>query len=222
MAQLSYASDWKSTPFPGWNEDTILKLVTDSPWAKGKTVKFTWTRREYQDITYRDIPGADGKMPQNIGSPVGGIGGRPKDRLADKADILIRWASALPIRQAKALYKARDEKLEVSNATEPAPQDYVLEIFGLPVQVAHQGAQMVEVLATRSITLRTDSGRTLRPLRSEAKVEGDTLTVYVHFSRSSPLTAKDGDMECAGDMQVFEFRQRFRLAAMMYGGRLEI
>jgi hypothetical protein len=221
---LCLAADWKRTPFPGWSDETVLKLLTDSPWSKPKTVQFTWHKPEERPFTYKDVPGADPSKGGPIGSPVGGIGGKIKTHLPDKGDILIRWASALPIGHAKALYRLRDEKLPASklNALIPAPAgSYVLEIFGLPVEMAHLGAGSIELLARQNITLRTRSGRVLRPARVETKV-GPNVTILVHFSRDNPIVASDQELEVSGDLQIFRFRERFRLSEMRYQDRLEI
>ena len=102
LSLLVPGTDWKDSPFPNWSEDSVLRLLTDSPWAKPKSIHFTWTKREDQPISYKDIPGADPNPTIKGGSPVGGIGA-PKSKLPDKADIIIRWVSALPERHAKAL-----------------------------------------------------------------------------------------------------------------------
>jgi len=107
-----------------------MRLLTDSPWAKQKTIRFTWTKPEDRPISYKDIPGADPNPTVKGGSPVGGIGA-PKSKLPDKADIIIRWVSALPERHAKALYRQRDEKTDPRNVSDligPPEADYVLEI----------------------------------------------------------------------------------------------
>lgn len=221
---LCLAADWKRTPFPDWNHETVLRLLTDSPWSKPKTVQFTWHKPEEKPFTYKDVPGADPSKGGPIGSPVGGIGGKIRTHLPDKGDILIRWASALPVGHAKALYQLRDEKLPASklNALIPAPSGtYVLEIFGLPVEMAHLGAGSLELLARQNITLRTRSGRVLRPVRAETKVGGN-VTLLVHFSRDNPIVVSDQELEVSGDLQIFRFKERFRLSEMRYQDRLEI
>ncbi len=205
----------------------MLRLLTDSPWSNPRTVKFEWRKREDQPpITYKDVPGADpqaGRYP--VGSPVGGIGGKVKEHLPDRADVIFRWASALPVRHASALYKLRDQKLPPGrlNGLIGTPDDtYVLEVFGLPIVMAHQGTGSVESVFQRATILRTKSGRVLRPARVEAVVSGQELTVRIHFSRANPIEAKDREIEISGEVQVLEFKERFKLGAMIYQGRLEL
>lgn len=232
VASLALAAglgaDWKDQPFPNWNDDAVMRILTDSPWAKPRSVRIEWRKREDRPITYKDVPGADhgNAIPNSGGSPVGGIGaGVPKSHLPERADLIVRWASALPIRHAKALYRQRDEKLSADRMNEligvPAP-DYVVEIFGVPAVVAHKGTGSVEAVIRDSARLETKTGRRLRPSRVEATVHGLELIILVHFSRSSPIQAIDRELEFYADLQVFDVKERFKLSAMMYQNHLEM
>ena len=220
---VAFGANWGSPAFPDWSGDTVLRLLVDSPWAKGKTVRFTWYERNEQPITYRDVPGNVQGPTVTGGSPVGGIGA-PKPKLPNQVDLIFRWASALPVRQAKALFRQREKKLDPAKAAEmvePPSAGYVLEIFGIPLMAAHRGAGVVEAKLRDSVTLTTKSGRVLRPGRVEAVV-GSGLAALIHFPRVEPVTVADGEVECAGNAQIFEFRERFKLGPMVYGGRLEL
>lgn len=220
---------WKKAPFPDWSNEAVIDLVTDSPWAKPETVKLTWHKLEKRPFNPMEVPGVNRSptaQPGMIqgGSPVGGIGA-PKPKFAGSADLLIRWASALPVRQAKALYRQRDERLPPSKAIDliaPRGGGYVLEIHGVPAEVAHQGPETVADLARQVIYLKTSSGRRLAPIKAEAKVNALTLDIYVTFPDSEPLKLSDGEVEAGGDMQIFKFQRRFPLKAMVYLGNLEI
>lgn len=223
---MASAADWDSKPFPNWSDSAVLRLLTDSPWANPRTVKFEWRKREDQPpITYKDVPGADPTRRTPVGSPVGGIGGKPKETLPDRADVIFRWSSALPVRHAKALYRLRDEKLPPARLNDligTPDADYVLEIFGLPVVLAHQGTGSVENVLKQGTYLKTRSGRLLRPVRVEALLKTLDLTVRIHFSRANPIELTDREIEVYGDAQVFEFKEKFKLSAMSYQGRLEL
>lgn len=206
------------TELPDWNERQVLKTVTDSPWARRLTVPLTWKKQERRALLPREIPGADPVHERTGGGlgPLGGIGAPPKDHLPHKADIIVRWASALPVRQAKAIYtKNRSLAGEFGG-------DYTLEIFGLPAEMAHQGPESVEAVAQTGLVLRTKSGKTLRPRAAEARVLGTSLTIFVHFPKKEPLEIRDEFIQLDGDLQIFRFTERFLLRKMEYGGRLEL
>jgi hypothetical protein len=214
--------------FPNWDDHAVLRMLTDSPWAKPRTVRIEWRKKEDQPFSYKDVPGADrgNQIPTAGGSPVGGIGaGVPRTHLPERADLIVRWASALPMRHAKALYRQRSEKLSPDRMNElvgEADQDYVLEIFGVPALVAHQGTGSVESVIRQSAWLETKTGRRLRPNRVEATLHGLDLIVLVHFPRSNPIQATDKELEFYADLQVFDVREKFKLSTMVYQSHLEL
>ena len=214
----------KEKPFPNWSDEDVLRMVTDSPWTKQKSVRLKWVKDDQRHITYKDIPGNDNSPTIKGGSPVGGIG-VPRDHLPDRATFLLRWASSLPIRHAKALYKLRDEKLDPSRLNEliAAPEsDYVLEIYGVPAEIAHLGTGSVELVVTRSAYLRTKAGVKIRPNRVEAQLNAASMTIMVHFPRTTPIQLSDDEIEFFADLQIFEVREKFKLSTMMYLNHLEL
>ncbi|MCX6623047.1 MAG: hypothetical protein NTY38_18665 [Acidobacteria bacterium] len=218
------AADWNGRKFPDWSQDTVLRLLTDSPWSRPRTVHLEWLSREDRLTTYKNIPGADHSWPNTGGSPVGGIGGKASS-LPDRADILVRWASALPVRQATALYKQRDEKLQAVSINEliaPASSDYIVELFGIPAEIGHRGAGSVEAIAQASATLKLQTGRVLKPNRVEAILHARTMELRVHFPRTEIIELSDRELEFSVDIQIFSVKERFRLTPMRYQGNLEL
>lgn len=219
---LGISADWKTQSFPNWDEEAVLRLVTDSPWAKQRTVRMEWRNRIEIPFSYKDVPGADHSNQPLPGSPVGGIGGGvQRSHLPEKADLIIRWASALPVRQAKALYRHREEKKDLQELIGAGDSDYVVEIYGVPALVAHQGTGTVESVVKQSAWLQTKS-RKMRPSRVEATVHGGDLTVMVHFAKSPAIEVGDQTVDFSADFQIFAVREKFKLSAMMYGNRLEL
>lgn len=224
LATLLSASDWEAKPFTAWSQGEAYKVLTDSPWAHRQKVRLTWTRKEERRFTYQDVPGTT-PSPTHTGlGPLGGIGaGKPK--FNDQADLIFRWASALPVRQATAIFRMKDEKLEPSKLNGLIPQpddDYVLEVFGIPVELAHMGAEAVESFAVRSVTLTTGQGRTVKANSAKVTLQPETLSLRIHFPRNPPLDPADKDIECHGDLQVLSFHVKFKLSSMRYQNRLEL
>lgn len=224
LAVPAVPADWKDKPFPNWSDDDVVRMVSASPWAKAKSVTLKWVKDDQRRITYKDIPGNDNSPTVKGGSPVGGIG-VPRDHLPERATFLVRWASALPVRQAKALYKQRDEKLDGARLNElvGTPEtDYVLEIYGVPAEIAHLGTGSVELIVSRSAFLRTRTGKKIRASRVEAKLHATSLTIMVYFPRTTPIELSDGELECYADVQIFEVKETFKLGSMMYLNHLEL
>ncbi|MBI4908671.1 MAG: hypothetical protein HY820_33940 [Acidobacteria bacterium] len=228
FALAGFAFDRK-TEFPDWDERTVIRMVTDSAWAKVKTVKIEWLKKEDRlPISYKDVPGADkGKpIPDSYGSPVGGVGSKPRAaQLPDRAEVIVRWASALPVRQAKALFRQREQKASAEKRNEwigVPGADYVVEVYGVPALVAHQGTGTVESLVRQGAWLQTRSGRKIAASRVESEVNGLELTVLVHFAKTNPLQVSDGDVEFFADFQLFQVREKFKLSSMVYLNHLEL
>jgi hypothetical protein len=218
------AADWNGKNFPDWNQDTVVRLLTDSPWSRSRTIHFEWISREDRAAAYKNVPAPDNRWPNVGGSPVGGIGGKASS-LPAHAEILIRWASALPVRQATGLYKQRDDKLQsvsVNQLIPPDSGDYVLELFGVPAAVGHRGTGSIEAIAQSSATLKLRSGRVLKPTRVEAAIHADTMEIRIHFPRAVPIELSDQELEFSVDMQIFSIKEKFRLSPMRYHGSLEL
>jgi len=203
---------------PGWGEREVLRVVTDSPWAKRVTAPMKWKKQERRALLPREIPGADPVHERTGGGlgPLGGIGAPPKDQLPHKADLILRWASALPVRQAKAIYTKKIEQLGEFG------QYYTLEIHGVPAEVAHLGTENVEAVAMGGVVMRTKKGRVLKPVGADARVQGTSMVIYVHFPKTEPLSAEEEFVQVDADLQVFGFAERFLLKKMEYQGRLEM
>jgi hypothetical protein len=226
------AADWKNAAFPNWSEDAVMRLLVDSPWAHSRMVKLTWFGRKEAagTITYRDIPGTRPGTPASStavgGSPVGGIGsGKVRNKLPDTADLIFRWASALPVRQAKALYRAREQG-EAAKApglveSRGSSGSYAFEIFGLPTVAAHAGTEAISARLIKSAAIRTRVGRTIRAERAQTEVTGEQLTSTIYFPRTEPVRLDDQEIEVLGDGDLFEFRERFKLRGMRYLDSLE-
>jgi hypothetical protein len=229
-ASWLHGAGWDKA-FPNWSEDTVLKLLIDSPWAHIRTVKMMWygKKEANSQITYKDVPGTTPGIPGQVagGSPVGGIGtGKLRNKLPDTADLIFRWASALPIRQAKALYQARQEKQDLAKAAEMVEARegtaYALEVFGVPTVAAHAGTEAISAKLKASAAIRTKTGRVIRPQRVDTGVTGEVLTSTLYFPREEPLSVEDREIEVLGDVQLFEFSEKFGLKDMRYLGTLEI
>jgi hypothetical protein len=224
---LSGASSWLKNPFPEWSRDDVLRLLTDSPWAKSETLTF-----DFKDavpggpVTWKDlgVPGSGQAPTVQGGSPVGGIGApRSKDKI--DADINVRWSSALPVRRARALTQFGPDGLESEAAREvlaPDEKFYVLEVSGVPAAVAFHGLEAMQADLYRTVRLTTGSRRSLAPDSVYVAPRGVTLNVTFRFSRTRPITAGDKKLELRIDYGLLKLRREWKLSDMAYDGKLEL
>ncbi len=219
-ARAAGQEDWTR-----WSDRKVLEILTDSPWARRRKVRLDWYRRDPAPPRAEEIPGATGPNMRRPGgsNPIGGIG-VPRTSLPLEADLIIRWSSALPVRQARALYIQRSQTSQGRTLTElleEQPEHAIVEIHGLPAQIAHKGAGAVELAAMQGVRLRLPRGRVAAPVKTRADITGLTLDLYVYFDRAA-LSPPGGEIEVVADLQIARLRERFRMSQMVYGGRLEI
>jgi hypothetical protein len=226
-AAAARAGFWERKKPAEWTGEEVRRLLTDSPWAKVMTVPLKLEKPgERGPATWKDIPGAGPTLPDSspggmIGSPVGGIGA-PKPKLPQQAQIVVRWMSAAPVRQALARLKYPGDPGQAQRFAEREETFYVIEVLGVPSLVAYRGPELIQTELHRTSYLSTKTGRLLRPDSTYVAVQGLFLGITIRFPRHEPLSVKDGWVECGGRTEQFEFRQRFELRRMISGGRLEL
>ena len=155
-AAMLFASDfWKTRDYTVWTDEEISKVLSDSPWAKAKTVQpqSQMTRRGMgrgggmgRGRWVQDYPGGGigGGYPGGAGGgyPGGGGGGYPQGgnypnsgnggdgTQNESMNLTIRWESAMPIQHAlmRQGASASDELKAVASSTD---KYYVISVLGL-------------------------------------------------------------------------------------------
>jgi hypothetical protein len=152
-AMLFAGSDfWKTKDYTLWSDDEVSKLLSDSPWAKAKTVQPQQSQARRPGMGRRGgfgfpggggypgggggYPGGGGGYPAGGGGypsgggnyPSGGSNGDPSQN--ESMNLTIRWESALPVQQAlmREGASASDELKAAAAVTE---KYYVIEVLGL-------------------------------------------------------------------------------------------
>ena len=197
---LSFSRSRETRSFPNWSADHIDRILTDSPWAKEKALGF--------------------QLPAVFSRQAGGAAGA-------RAEIYltVRWASALPVRQAIALQQFGANGLLDEKARELLDrheEEYVVEIAGFPTTLIRQGARRFEAELAKSATLSIGGRRSLSPSSVHVPEHGMYLMATLRFPRLPNLTATDGDVTIYAQSGALEIEQRFKLKEMMYEGRLEL
>lgn len=241
-APLAAAGSWDQSSFPNWTRDVVERLLTDSPWAKPVSVRFEFQplperlRSDFSDV---GLPGGIG-LPTGIpgiGWPGGpGTGRNPRvpgqgpergggSSVPAEVYLTIRWSSALPIRQAIALDRwGRDglddpEAVRFLNREEP---DYVLEIFGIPVIMAPQGARRLEAELLSTAGLFVKGRSPIRATSAHVPELGEHLSAELRFPRLDPISIDDGTVEFTAEAGPMNIAKKFKLKPMVYRGRLEL
>jgi hypothetical protein len=147
--------------------------------------------------------------------------------------VLIRWDSALPIREAAALIP--DSALA---RTDEAAKDYVITAIGLvPAKLYRAAGQLNgDSTSDNSIDARDPeelleglmaTSRLLRhgkPALAPQNVRLDSATgaVHIFFARTDPILASEKDVVFRTRFGSLTIEKLFRLKDMSYQGRLEL
>jgi hypothetical protein len=204
---------WKTKRAAEWSDADTKQVLTDSPWAAMST------------------PAIDKKAEQkqaNRGNGVGigmpGMGRRrmnqppPQEENPEGAKdmakpFLIRWESALPIREAEL--KARE-----TNAPAVDEDRYAVAVYGLPAQLAKDPRALADRVKGQA-ALKREGQKDLKPISVDVIPRDDGAVVVFLFAKKE-LVASDGKVEFSALIGVFQFTQTFQFDQMIYQGKLEL
>jgi hypothetical protein len=161
---MLFAADfWKTKDSSQWTDDEISKVLSDSPWAKAKTVQPQQSQTQRRGMGRRGgfgfpggggYPGGGGGYPGGGGGYPGGGGGYPQQggnypsgsgngggsstdpSLNESMNLTIRWASAAPI-QAALMRQGASASDELKAVSASAEKYYVITVLGLRMPRPH-------------------------------------------------------------------------------------
>jgi hypothetical protein len=236
---LTAGDFWQRRPFPDWTPEDVDRLLSDSPWAKQVTVRFDLP------IPATNLASNFGDRFSDVGLPggVGFPGGRPgrwpgsgsgqpgaprtggASSVRSEVFLTIRWSSALPVRQAIALDRWGRDRLDEPEARKflSVPEtDYVVEVFGIPAIVAHQGARRLEAELFDSARILVKGRAPIRTASAHVPVFGNHLAATLRFPRHQPIEPGDHSVEFLASGARMDIARKFKLESMTYEGRLEL
>jgi hypothetical protein len=227
---LGFAGDfWKSKKFSTWNDEETKKMIENSPWARKVPVKYTFTAPKGGGMG----PGMGGGMGPGMGGGMGpGMGGGgggfgplsplPPDMTPK---VILRWQSALPIKQAFARNRYKDAveaSEEAQKTLSREESQYILGVIGL---MGPPTAFEKEVLkAGATITVGE-----LPPVNAADVLvdkQGMATNIYIAFPKTlegaHKIAVDDREVEFLLKTPNIEIKAKFLLKDMMYEGKLEI
>lgn len=234
-AGAARAASWDRRPFPDWDSSVTDKVLTDSPWAHPLTVPFEYAAppaaRLQSDFLQIGLPGGWG-----IPSPFPGSGRRSTPgaggsipqtgtSVRTEAYLTVRWASALPVRQAMALEQFGRQGLgrpDVRQALDAQPEDYVVEFCGWPAIAIPKGAEWLGEQLQQTARIAGKGRRPLAARSCRVPPHGTHLIAELRFPRDQAFQLEDGLVEVTASAAGLNVEHRFKLRPMVYNGRLEL
>lgn len=202
------AAPWKDRGPEQWSAEDLDALLIDSPWARPAEVAFTGDRGD------GSLPGSGGGTPRS--RLPGGIpgGGWPGRYAFDSEAPVVRWETALPIRQALALRR------QDSSMLAPDPDHYSVVLTGLPFGAAPMVEHPERILA--GCALARKGRRQIRPRRLEILPRPGAPGVRFVFPREPAVSVDDKTFEFLLALDDYQVSRQFKLKEMVYKGRLEL
>ena len=222
------AADFWQKPYMQWSDKDSARMLTNSPWAKAVSVSMS-------------VPGGGGAPPTAPGGGGGGGGfgghGGPQGgggsefgpgapgSAPPSVDVVARWQSALPIRQAFVRLKfgaEADKSAEAAKVLEQQETPYEIVLSG-PMG-PFLGAKPEDSAKALSEVSFLSSSRTgaIKAVQIQVGKPGKTMDVVFVFPRSMPFTVEDREVEFITKLGASTLKYKFKLKDMVLNGKLDM
>lgn len=234
---LLAADFWQTKKFTDWSDKEVQRMLKDSPWARPVEVRLggglgmggmggrggRGGRGGGGGLPSAEMGG--GGLEEGGGGGRGGGGGMGGIEAPPTQTVIVRWHTALPIKQAvaRARYGA-----EVSTSPEAAKMlarqetHYVVGVIGLPMAMAKMNPARMKSNALLKIKGRP-------PIEAEAVQAAPDqrgANLYLFFPKSQPgshvIALEDNEVEVSMKLGSTEIKRKFKLKDMVFEGKLEI
>ena len=140
-------------------------------------------------------------------------------------DVVARWQSALPIRQAfvRLKYGAEaDKSAEATKVLEQQERPYEIVLTGpMGMFLAGKPEDFAKALSEVSFLSSTRTGA-MKATQIEVGKPGKTMDVLFAFPRSMPFTVEDKEVELTTKLSTSILKYKFKLKDMVLNGKLEM
>jgi hypothetical protein len=212
-------------PAETWSADDVAMLLNSSPWSVSTdaVVEDPYDAREDQPVkppeTGLNIPG------QNKERWDGGIGKNRMGRLPT-VPAMVRWESALPIRQAQKDAAVPDGNWYVISVAGLVPAGRYRTMGKTETSSSSDGSvdarnpeELLEAFMAYS-KIEQKGGISLQP--ENVKLEAATGVVRIFFSRKTLIDPDRGDVLFVTHFGKLNVKAKFHVSGMKYHGKIEL
>jgi hypothetical protein len=174
--------------------------------------------------------GSGGGFGPPSGGPGGGggpnLGGRrPAARHGPPPiNVTVRWASALPVKQAiiRARYRGDFEESEKDKQLlNMKDEQYVVLLSGLPSRMA-RGLQRNTDRIKQMTVLHRKKKDPIAAASVEVLPRDQFVEIFLFFPRAEAIALEDKDVELRTEVGPFKIKRKFKLKNMVYNDKLEL
>jgi hypothetical protein len=224
-----FAADFWAKPFSEWTDKDVQKMMNNSPWAHAVSVP----------LSGPTPPALGGGAPSGGGdsapSPIseggggrggrgggGGGGGAPVGAPGGMAiNLVVRWQSALPVKQAFFRLKY-GEKLEstpeAKELLDRQEETYVIILSGNLRPLVKGNPETVRKTIADMTVLSAKGKDPVKPMNLQV----DPNQIVFLFPKTSPWTLDDKEVEFSTKLADVVLKYKFRLKDMLFNGKLEL
>lgn len=227
---LQASEPWKQKKYTEWTEKEIEKVLRDSPWARTVAISLSAGTQAGRDTGRRRRGGGgfggSGTSGADAEGETGGVSRSPSDDVGGAARrelrVLVRWQTALPVRQALAQQQLQAEKITPEQAEQfvsRATDRYVVMLTGVPMG-AMIGATPEAVKA--ATLLKAGDGKQVS-VEDVRMSQGRMPELFFVFPRAAlPLDLASKSVEFVTKLGRLEIKKKFSLKEMLVDGKLEL
>jgi hypothetical protein len=237
-AAMLAADFWEQKEYTEWNEKEVRKLLLDSPWSKqiqvslrGDSFTGTLPAGVGGPNTPRTPGGAEPGFPGQDqrggiagGVPQAGGGIGDSDVGSRSIPLVIRWVSALPVKQALVQSSATGGEGNEGQSKQFLDREethYIVAVVGLPDGIS-RSLRDENQLKTAARIERGKNGTPLNPEKVETRQQDSQTAVYFFFPRTEPISLEDKSVRFWFTLPELEVKREFKLQNMVYRDKLEI
>jgi hypothetical protein len=211
---VAFAADfWKTKKYSTWSDEEVKKMIENSPWARKVPVK-------YPGAKSFGMPG--GGMG---GPPIGGGGSLPPAPPDTTPKAVLRWQTALPIKEAIARARYKDQVETSEEAAKTLKREEVQYILGVTGLMGSPTAFKTEDLKAGA-KIKIGDLPPIPALDVMVDKQGFTTNLFIAFPKAMEgahrITEADGSVEFELKTPSIEIKWKFNLKEMVYQDKLEI
>jgi hypothetical protein len=210
---LCAADFWVKKKYSEWTPTEVQKMLNDSPWAKAVEIVVG---------NPRSLKGAGGGAgATSPGRGGGGGGGMMSDANLPRETFVIRFNTALPMKQALARNRFQDDVLKSPEAAQFLSRqepNYVISVVGSPRRLPTEPTGLKEL--ARLIL----KGREIQPANVDIdRGQGGAAVLYTFPKGDKPVTLEDDNAEFEAKFPSgLKISRRFKLKDLVFDGKLEM
>jgi hypothetical protein len=225
---LLAADFWKTKKFTEWNDKEVQKMLNDSPWAHKDALPMEGGGGMPGGGGGRRGGGRGGMSflsPQDEGGGGRGGGDMGGGSFAPSIEIVLRWHTALPIKQAIARARYKDQAGSSPEAAKTLSREelfYIVGISGIPSRMATVTPQ--DLKAGAQLVIKGHPAIQATDVQTDQQ-QGRT-TLYMVFPKQQSgghvITVDDKEVEVVLKAKLLDIKRKFKLADMVFDGKLEM